>query len=333
MAESNEEKYAPKLPKQIQDQVDAVNAAIAAVPEQQPQPQPQDEQQPDGGEEVDGGPDGGQEPEPESWEQRARSAVGRLEQALSANQQLSRRISELEMQASSMKINGTGPTQPQSYAKPQLIKPEEVNDYGDEFFDVVGRKAREEFSPELHELGERLKRLESGHQAVTEVVTKTRVRSVYDMLYDEVPQWKQINHSPEFKQWLQYPDPYSGKPLGELLQDAFSRQDGERVVNFFRGFAEAAGLPQNPPDRGSSAPPLTQQGNGSGKPTLEQFAAPGRARSAPQTLPPDKPMYTTAQVAALSEQKRRGLWRGREAELEAIERDIFAAQHEGRLVP
>lgn len=322
-----EQKYGPKLPKQIQEQVDAVNAALTTQPENPPQePDQQDEYE----EEDDGQPEGEpSELQPDSWEQRARSAAGRLEQALTMNQTLARRVSELEDQMAGKKLRAES-SEPPPYQKQELIKPDELNDYGEEFFDVVGRKAKEVFSPELYNLGERLKRLEGQQQVVTQIVDKTQKRTVYDQLYDEVPQWKEINHHPAFKQWLGQLDPYSGRPLAEMLSEAMSRHDGNRVVNFFRGFAEAAGLPLNPSNGQDVAPPPAN-GSGSGRPSLEDFAAPGRARSAPQSLPPDKPIYTVAQIRELSDQKRRGLWRGREADLEAIERDIFAAQHEGRI--
>ena len=322
-----EQKYGPKLPKQIQDQVDAVNAAL--TPEEGQPVEEQDDQQDEYEEDEEQQPEGEpQELQADSWEQRARSAAGRLEQALSSNQQLARRVSELEDQMAGKKLKAD-PVEPPPYQKKPLIKDEELSDYGEEFFDVVGRKAREEISPELYQFGERLKRLEGRQDVVTQVIDKTQKHSVYDMLYDEVPQWKQINHHPSFKQWLGQLDPYSGRPLAEMLSEAMARHDAPRVVNFFRGFAEAAGLPLNP-SNGDAAPPPAN-GSGSGRPSLEDFAAPGRARSAPQVLPPDRPVYTVAQIREISEAKRRGLWRGREAELEAIERDIFAAQHEGRI--
>jgi hypothetical protein len=48
-------------------------------------------------------------------------------------------------------------------------------------------------------------------------------------------------------------------------------------------------------------------------------------------LPPDKPVYTTAWIAKFMADKRSGKYRGREADADAIERDIFQAQHEGRI--
>jgi hypothetical protein len=64
---------------------------------------------------------------------------------------------------------------------------------------------------------------------------------------------------------------------------------------------------------------------------LEDFAAPGRARSAPQTTPPEKPFYSQASIAKFYADKLAGKFRGREAEVAQVEADIFQAQHEGRI--
>lgn len=345
-------KHQPKLPKQVQQQVDAVEAMMA---EQQPPAAEEDSQEAlvssatdmPANEGVEA--DDGEEPpvEEETWEQRARSMAGRLDQALAANQQLSTRVSELELQASTARLYGKPQQQPEPEpVAPALIKPEEINDYGEEFFDVVGRRAKEMYFPEFEQMNRRIKQLESQTQAVGEVMQKSQKRDLYGMLYDEVPQWKEINHSPEFKMWLAYPDPFSGMKRHDLLNDAFARHDAQRVVNFFAGFLaevqQSQGGTQSAPPLPNgqasgtgtrpAAPPLPN-GQASGRPTLEDFAAPGRARSGPQTLPPDKPIYTQAQIAKLSADKMAGRYRGREAELAAIEQDIFQAQHEGRLIP
>jgi hypothetical protein len=330
-----EERYGNKLPKQLQGQVDAVNAAMAPKPEPQEQePEQREPEQPEEHQEPESQESYEQEDPEESWEQRARSAQGRLDQILNANQQLTRRMSELERELSLAKVRGhEPPAAPTPKPKPQLIKPEELSDYGDEFFDVVGRKAREELVPVVDELSERIKRIESGQQAVGQVVEQTQKRGLYDALYEEVPEWKELNYHPAFINWLAVPDPYSGRQRHEMLKEAFSRHDADRVVNFFKGFlTEATGTPPNGSrPQGQSAPPLPGNGQASGKPSLEQFAAPGRARSAPQILPPDKPMYTRAWIAKFYADQRSGKYRGREAEADAVERDIYQAQHEGRI--
>jgi hypothetical protein len=331
-----EEKFAPKLPQQLQTQVDAVNAAMDQLREEEAAEQ---EGEPEGEYEEEGQyeeePRDEQPPaqQGESWEQRARSTAGRLEQALSANTQLTKRLGDLEREINYMKVRGVETPQPPTPRAPQkLIKPEELSDYGEEFFDVVGRRAKEELLPVVETFDERIKRLESGQQSVGKIVEQTQKRGVYDTLRDEVPEWDEINHHPAFHNWLAVPDPYSGRPRKELLTEAYSRHDADRVVNFFRGFlTEATGSPpSNSRAQGQSAPPLAN-GNASGKPSLEDFAAPGRARSAPQQLPPDKPVYTHAWIARFSADKLAGKFRGREAEVEATERDIYQAQHEGRI--
>jgi hypothetical protein len=348
-------KYQPALPRAVQAQVDALDAMMK---EQQPPAQPEQDQpagaEPPVGDDATAGeePAGGEDVGEDTWEQRARSVAGRLEQAINANQQLSSRISELELQASTMRLYGKAPqpgTQPEpAPASVNLINEAERGDYGEEFFDVVGRRAKEVYAPEFDQLNKRLKQLEGQTAAVGEVMQKSQKRDLYSTLHEQVPDWKQINHHPDFKVWLSYPDPFSGIKRHDLLNDAFARHDTHRVVNFFTGFiAEATGLPPNPQSgtptapplpsgqasgngSGSAAPPLSS-GQASGRPTLESFAAPGRARSGPQSLPPDKPVYTQAQIAKFSDDERRGLWRGRETDAAAIWQDIFRAQHEGRI--
>ena len=151
-----------------------------------------------------------------------------------------------------------------------------------------------------------------------------------------MPNWLAINRSQEFKDWLQQQDGYAGRSRKEMLLEAFNRHETDRVLRFFKGFlTEATGTPPTSSSPGNSAPPLANghqpNGNGSGRPSLEDFAAPGRARSGPQDLPPDKPTYTSAWIAKFMADKRTGKYRGREADADAIERDIYQAQHEGRI--
>ncbi len=341
--------YTPAVPEQVKRQMaeaDAIRAQLEAnaSPEggaaadaptepsgEQPAPQP------------DGQPPLAATAEDEqTWEQRFRSQQGRLEQAMRTNQQLVDRLNDMDKQIATMKVRGVDPQGDRPPAavpisKPKLITAEEAAEYGDEFLTVVGKRAKEEFSPELESLADRLKRLEGRVDGVGSVMEKTQQQDLYSGLSSAVPDWRAVNKSDDFKLWLQQPDPFSGRRRHDMLKEAFSRQDGNRVVAFFRGFlTEAAGLPPTPQGNGPSAPPLASpqgQGNGSGKPSLADFAAPGRARSAPQQLPPDKPTYTQAQIAKFSADKLMGRYRGREADAEAIERDIFQAQHEGRIHP
>jgi hypothetical protein len=65
---------------------------------------------------------------------------------------------------------------------------------------------------------------------------------------------------------------------------------------------------------------------------LDALAVPGRGQVAapPASGAPGKRSWTGAEITAFYDQLRRGLWRGREAEFAAIERDMLTAQAEGR---
>jgi hypothetical protein len=248
---------------------------------------------------------------------------------------MTRQYQDMQRQLAMLRAGGVAPTVTE-LPKPQpkkLITEAEENEYGTEFFQVVGKRAREEVEPVFEDLTNRLKRLEGRVDGVGSVIKQTQQMGLYETLADSVPEWKQINRSPEFKEWLSQPDPYSGRVKHEMLKEAFTGQDTNRVVNFFQGFlTEATGLPSSSASPGSETTPLSGNGNGNGRPSLADYAAPGRARSAPAgNLPSDKPTYTHADIAKFMADKRTGKWKGREADADLIERDIFQAQHEGRI--
>lgn len=335
--------HTPRPPQQVLDQIaaaEAIRAEMAGTPPVEEPPAEPDGQPSPASE--------GQPPQPEadvpsplveddqSWEQRYRSQAGRLEQAQRSNQALAERMGQLEQLIATMKVKGAEepgqpPVEPAPRQKPKLVSEQEATEYGEELLTVIGKRAKEEYAPEFDELSERIKRLEGRVEGVGTVMEKSRTQELWGSLTSAVPAWRDINKSQDFIAWLAQPDAYSGRRRHDLLKEAFARHEATRVVSFFRGFlTEAAGLPPNPQAQDPSAPPLAN-GNGSGKPSLAEYAAPGRARSAPQPLPPEKPTYTSASIAKFMDDKRTGKYRGREADAEAIERDIFQAQHEGRI--
>ena len=327
------DRHTPAPPRQVQEAMAAAEAIRAEM--EAPEAPVQTGTSPQSAPEEPSRPESGPSPagEEPSWEQRARSLQGRYESLQRNYGQQGERISELERLINTLKVQGREPPPASDTPppKPKFVTPEEASEYGEEFLTVVGKRAREEYFPEFDDLANRLKRLEGRVDGVGTVIEKTQVNDVYSSLNGQVPAWRDINKHPDFHAWLDEPDPFSGRVRKEMLQEAFTGHEARRVVSFFRGFLEAAGLPSNPQAQDQSAPPLAGNGNGSGKPSLEDFAAPGRARSAPQQLPPDKPVYTAAWIAKFTADKIAGKYRGREADADAIEQDIYRAQHEGRI--
>jgi hypothetical protein len=322
--------YTPKPPKQVQDKVAEVEAMFQPAPEpdgEQPSHPPSDAPVVEGQQPP---PDQQQEPD---VDQRYRSLQGRYETLQKNYSSQGERIAELERLITTLKVKGAEePPTEAPPTKPKFISEQEANEYGEDLLNVIGKRAKEEYAPEFDQLAQRLRRLEGRVDGVGTVLEKDQQQTVYSSLTAAVPQWRDINRADEFKMWLDEPDPFSGRKRNDMLQEAFTRHEGHRVVSFFRGFLEAVGNPQPSPAQGNTAPPLPgQNGQASGRPSLEDYAAPGRARSTPQNLPLDKPVYTVAWIAKFAADKIAGKYRGRESDADAIERDIFQAQHEGRI--
>jgi hypothetical protein len=268
-------------------------------------------------------------PEAELEVQRVRSEEGRrrktLENQLSAAND---RLASLESLVQELRnARPVAPPTPPAPPAP-LITEQERNEFGTEMLDVMGRRAREIVSPELAELRSMMQSIE---QKVTGTVQQTAQQAREAMLTkldQALPEWRGINVQNEFKAWLALPNPYaSGSRLSALTQ-AYEQNDTGRVLNFFKGFISelAAEDPATPPTPAPATPPAPP------KPGLESLAAPGRARTSAQpNAPAEKQIITTADVNAFYDAVRKGYYNGREAEKNALEQELFAAQREGRV--
>lgn len=207
-----------------------------------------------------------------------------------------------------------------------LITDEDRQNYGDELLDVVTRAARGAVSPELE-------RLQRENASLTQRVQNTGKRELFATLDTQLPNWRGINQSPQFVQWLRLRNVYTGEVRQKMLNAAVAGADAPKAIQLFKDFlteAQATGQlapaaqteqqVQNPAPR---EPALN----------LEALAAPGRARpaSGDSQVPSEKPTYSRADISKLYDDKRRGLYAGREAAFAATEADLTAAQREGRI--
>jgi hypothetical protein len=212
-----------------------------------------------------------------------------------------------------------------------FLTPEERESYGDDFLQVVGKKANEIVAPLKRELEDKIKELNQRLGSVGGTVQQSLKDRMDSTLDQEVPQWRQLNETPSFLEWLQLTDPYSGTIRINLLRDAYGQCNTPRVAAFFKGFLaeEAATAPRDQEATPQAAAP--QSAPQPGKPSLDQFAAPGRAKSAAGPAPAEKPFFTRAQIATFYAASTAGKFAGREAEKQKIEAQIFEAQREGRV--
>ena len=274
-------------------------------------------------------PEPAAKPEDEqSWEHRYNSMKGRFDRSQKQIKEMSEQIASLQTIISTLELQKSAPAQAADVRTERLITPEEESDYGAEFLSVVGKKAKEEMLPIVKQYEAKIAELEAKLQGVNGFVSQSARQRMLSDLDDKVPEWREINRNEEFLAWLELPDLYSGAIRHELLKAAYERNDTPRVLAFFNGFLaeEAATRPaQNA---------VAQEETGAKAPVLDaaKLAAPGRAKSAAGTMAPaEKPIFTGAQIAKFYADVAAGKYRGKEAEKDRLEGQIFEATRDGRV--
>jgi len=169
----------------------------------------------------------------------------------------------------------------------------DLQDYGPDVLDLAQRAA-------LHATAPELQRINDQNESLRRQLAQEQRRGLYQSLDSQVPNWREIDNSPQWRQWLTDPHELSGHTRQQWLNDALAKGDATRVASFFRGFLQAR---------------ATMGGS--------------RAQQAP-SAPTGKPTYTRAQI----EQASRDYLRGRipEADYQKISADMHAAIGEGRIV-
>ena len=264
----------------------------------------------------------------ESWQSRYNSMKGRYDRQ---GDQIKNLTDQLQAQQRVIDQLSMQPRQ-QAQVTPEvkrLLTEDEVNEFGPEFLDVVGRRAEEIFMPRAQAYEQKIAQLEQQVAGVGGYVQRNARQDMMEELDQRVPGWRDVNLSDGFKSWLALPDPFTGAIRHEQLKAAWGRNATPQAEAFFKGFlAEEAATN---PARGRLAPARAPS-NGSPRPSLEDFAAPGRAKSAATgQVPAEKPVYTRPEITKFYTDCAAGRWRGREEERKRIDADIQLAGIEGRV--
>ena len=119
-------------------------------------------------------------------------------------------------------------------AKPKesLVKPEEVNEFGEPLVDLIRRAAREEVQGKDSEIADLKRKLDS----LAGTTSANSEVSFYDALARSVPDWMAINDDPEFHTWLGEVDDLTGYQRQQILSQAEEKRDADRVARFFNAF-------------------------------------------------------------------------------------------------
>lgn len=261
----------------------------------------------------------------ESWEHRYNSMKGRFDRAQQQLTSQAERIASMERLISTMQASAPQPTKSDELRAERLITPEEEADYGPDFLQVVGKKAKEELLPVIKKYEDKIAGLEAQLKGVGTYVQQDAQGRMMEALDRDVSGWREQNVNPEFLQWLALPDPYSGDIRHNMLKVAWERHDAPRVAAFFKGFLAEEAAYRGPASSETPASPA-------GKVPLENFAAPGRAKTAAATsAPAEKPIITSAQISKFYADVASGRYNGRDEEKARFEKQIFEAQREGRI--
>ena len=117
-------------------------------------------------------------------------------------------------------------------------------------------------------------------------------------------------------------DPLVGVARQTILEDAQKSLDVRRVSNFFNAWLEKTG-------QANAAQNSRRKATAS---ELEKQVAPGRPRTAAAPTGSNAKTYAPQDIQKFFDDVRKGKYKGREAERDRIERDIFSAQRDGRIV-
>lgn len=337
------------LPEQVQKQVDAArsiieqhygpqagatdpatdaaqegtDAAVAATESAAPAATPQDGVRP---QENSATP--AEDENSPTYAQRWRSLQGVYNATKQQLDSSANRIANLEQLVSTMQ---SAPVVHAQQPAARQVTETDVSEYGSDMVDFARRVAREEMGPiaqTLSDLNRRIEQLSGMAPVVHRVAANQQVnaeQAFADRLTRAVPDWGRINDSPEFHNWLLTPDSMTGILRQTYLADAEQTLDLDRVVSIFQAWKREAGVTNVQPGPTPTASAAASK--------LEKQVAPGRA-SAATSAPSQKAekQYTPADIKQFFAAKLRGEFKGREAEAQATERDIFLAQREGRVV-
>jgi hypothetical protein len=176
--------------------------------------------------------------------------------------------------------------------------------------------ARTLFKEEFDKLNQRLNAVEQGH------VQKTK-ESFYEALNKAHPNWEQIQASPEFSEFIQLPDEFSGIPKWQLLKDAYNKLDAGRAIRFFDAFLNKTGSPASPaPSATASVTPASTSSVTPAPSKVEARVAPPRSQNATPVPSPGgngQAKVTPQDLKQFYLDVSQGKWKGREADMKKEE--------------
>lgn len=262
----------------------------------------------------------------ETYEQRWRTLQGMYNAEVprlhTQNRELMTRVNELEK----LLANLSAPVSSSAPTVEKLITAKDEADYG-ESLDVMRRVSREEasaYQSRIDQLEQLVRNMQASVLPKVEQISHRQLQSAEQMFWSDLtsyaPEWQSINNNPDFQSWLLEPDPLSGLTRQTYLEDAQRNLDARRVANFFTSWS------------GNSGQSVAQTSRKASVSQLEKQVSPGKGKPTGAAPVANVSTYTPENIRTFFDDVRAGRYKGRESERDRIERDIFAAQRDGRIV-
>lgn len=240
-------------------------------------------------------------------EQRYRTLNGMIRQKDNTIRQMEMLLSQMNEQ--------TAARQEQEQVSEPVISQDVANDreeFGDELVDMIERTVARVMPKHINKIESRLESAESGVRASSEFAAQSQQERFYAQLAQRVPDWREIDTTPEFAAWLQ-----ESKARIALVQHAMANYDVVGIAELFEHYKAIT-------SKGQETEP---QSNKPARPSLDHKVAPSRSRSSNSPAPSEKRSWTRSEIAQVYKDRRKYS----QKDFDALQRDIFAAQKEGRV--
>lgn len=262
----------------------------------------------------------------ETYAQRWRSLQGSYNATVRQKTELEDRVVKMEQLLAALSDSNSKPAQTSEPVQVQrFVSDDDISEYG-ESIDVMRNVSREELVPVAQRLAQiegMLQQMQANVVPQVRAVAQQQKVSAEQQFWSDlttfVPQWREVNDNVDFQSWLLDVDPLTGAARQTFLDEAQRALDANRVSAFFQTWLDTSGqvfVPQSTPAVNSE---------------LEKQVTPGRSRGSGAPTSKAPKTYSPDDIKDFFNAVRLGKYKGREPERDRIERDIFAAQREGRI--
>lgn len=269
------------------------------------------------------------EPQGQDWEQKYKVLQGKYSKevprlATQVREQADQ-MQRMQEQLEALSQTPTGEVGQVTLPDSLQVTAQEVEDYGDDMLALVRKVALAAILPEVNNMRALVEEIRRGVVGTQAAVAKNDYEIFLEKLDSQKKNWRTINRSAGFVEWLDGVDDLTGLQRKTLLTDAYNAKDVRRTLAFINSYEASIGSTE-PEARKPVAPKAPET-------SLEALAAPGAGRPAQAAVAPDfaNEIWTNPEIDAFYADVRAGKFRGKDAEKLAIEQRIARAASTGRV--